>query len=87
MGLHQESQSFRIYPTPSNGTIYVESLLKNKHIQRIAIIDKMGNMLRDFPNLNVGEKATINYKAPRPDVYIIKIYNGETWESIRTRMN
>jgi hypothetical protein len=87
MGLHQEITNFRIYPTPSSGTIHIESLLKGKHIQRIAIMDKMGNMLKEFPNLNVGEKATINYKAPKPDVYIIKIYNGETWESIRTRMN
>ena len=79
-------------PSSSDVTIYVdEEKLKNTKamsssdqvIQKIIVLDKLGNAVlkRSYPFDT--RKVILNISNLSPDLYVVKIYNGKKWTSLK----
>jgi lysyl endopeptidase len=90
----QPNYYYRIAPNPASSdiTVYVdeEKLKKQKigkssdqNIQKIMIMDKLGNVLMQQSYPSNTTKATLNINRLHTDMYIVKIFNGTKWVSIK----
>lgn len=79
-------------PSTSDITVYVDdeklkSIKTEKSsdqvIQKIIIIDKLGNAVlqRSYPSDT--KKVNLNIGSLRPDFYVVKIFNGRKWVSLK----
>lgn len=94
--VYKGPQSFSVVPNPAFNSVRVEmsAVMENRDanmkqaaskeigtIQRIQVVDKMGNVMleRTYPG---GTKVTtLDVAALRNDIYIIRVYNGLHWTS------
>lgn len=85
---------YRVSPNPAKDMVTVqvdeERLIKNKatkssdqDIREIDIVDKMGNILQRKTFGKGIRIAILNTSLLKPDVYIVKIFNGKTWKSLQ----
>jgi Zn-dependent metalloprotease len=85
---------YRISPNPTKDIVTVQvdekMLIKNKavksteqDIREIDIVDKMGNILQRKTFGQAVRIASLNIAALKPDIYLIRIFNGKTWTSVR----
>jgi hypothetical protein len=85
---------YRMSPNPATDIVTVqvdeERLIKNKavrsseqDIREIDIVDKMGNILQR-KTFGKGVRITsLNTSALKPDIYVVRIFNGKTWKSLQ----
>jgi hypothetical protein len=52
-------------------------------IQRLIIMDKLGNTLMQQSYPTNTKKATINISSLSAELYIVKIFNGKKWTSLK----
>ena len=85
---------YRLSPNPATSdiTVYVdeEGLKKQKiekssdqSIQKIIIVDKMGNALVQQSYPTDTRKVTLNIGGLSPDMYVVKIFHGQKWTSLK----
>lgn len=73
--------AFAISPNPTKDNITVDGRKKNKNIKEIQIIDKLGNIKRVAKYSGDLQIITFNVSGLSPDIYYIKIFDGQKWET------
>lgn len=71
--------AFAISPNPAKDNITISGKLKNSNIKEVQIVDKLGNLKKIIKNQVNLKIQTINISGLLPDIYYIKIFDGQKW--------
>lgn len=85
---------YRLSPNPTSNNLVVsideEKLKKQKitntegiDIREVVILDKLGNILQRKEFGKNIKQANLNVSTLKPDVYLVRIFNGKTWTTMR----
>lgn len=66
-----------IAPNPTTSSLVIQ-VTDGTEFTRVRIIDKMGNMKKEFGTIST-KRATINVQELSSDIYRIQVYNGKRW--------
>ncbi len=83
---HLSAIAYNISPNPARDNIKIDGSKRNKAIKEIQLIDKTGNLKRTVKYSNDTKLVNFNISGLKPDIYYIKVYDGETWESKQLRI-
>jgi hypothetical protein len=72
---------FVMSPNPATNNVTIDGRNKNKRIKEVQIIDKLGNIKKVTKYSGDQKLITLNISELLPDIYYIKIYDGQKWEN------
>lgn len=78
--------SFTASPNPTNSTLSIsvdiESMKGDKaaYVKQIHIMNKFGKIVKQFKFGTGTKKTSINISELKPDVYLVRVFNGKEWK-------
>lgn len=72
---------FVMSPNPATNNVTIDGRKKNKSIKEVQIIDKLGNVKRVTKYSGDQKLINLDISGLPSDIYFIKIYDGQKWES------
>ncbi|MGI8583668.1 MAG: T9SS type A sorting domain-containing protein [Chitinophagaceae bacterium] len=73
-------------PNPATNNVTFDGRKKNKSIKEVQIIDKLGNVKKIVKYSGDQKLINLNISGLPSDIYYIKIYDGQKWESKQLRV-
>ncbi|MDQ6610158.1 MAG: T9SS type A sorting domain-containing protein [Bacteroidota bacterium] len=80
------NNAYTISPNPASDIVTIDGIKNNKKIKEVQVIDKLGSVKRIRKYAENLQRVQFNVSGLKPDIYYIKIYDGEKWESKQIRV-
>ena len=77
---------FAMSPNPASENVTIDGRQKNKSIKEVKIIDKIGNVKKIVKYSGDQKLVNLNISELSSNIYFIKIYDGQKWESKQLRV-
>lgn len=71
--------NFAISPNPAKNFVTIDGRTINKNIKEVQIVDKLGNLKKVIKNSADIKIQTVSISGLLPDIYYIKIFDGQRW--------
>lgn len=80
------TSQYSVYPNPATSNITIDGTKKNKSIKEIQIADKLGNIKKISKYSGDLKIVNFNVSGLSSDIYYIRIFDGQKWESKQLRI-
>lgn len=76
---------FAMSPNPTTDNVTIDGRNKNKSIKEVQVVDKVGNVKKVVKFGGEQKLINLNISTLPADIYYIKIFDGQKWESKQLR--
>jgi Secretion system C-terminal sorting domain len=77
---------FTISPNPASGIVTIASL-DEQTFEKIRVIDKMGNLKKEWSFTTPVKTGQLNLSGFSTDVYTVQVFDGNAWSSKLMNVN
>jgi len=77
---------FAISPNPATDNVKIDGRKENKKIKEVQIIDKLGNIKKLVKYAGEQKLVNLSISGLPADLYYVKIFDGQKWESKKLRI-